>query len=518
MVEAYFRKLIFSLKGKSDLCNHTLEILKNSNKKISKKIIKSANWNLKGVDLQDLIDKNLIKLNAADVDLNLRRAKLREAKRFKKDLEAKLGHIKESIDTLNSIEEMPLRTKPNLLDREVRHEYYEEEKTKAQEMEKKSKDYYLEQKKRKDKIKKHIQELEKVIQEEKLLKQEQLKKQKELKEKEYKTQLVKMHKKKEMREKELEDIKNYDKSFKEIKKIKPLYVQISEKYWKEIEMPELEKRKSELSKKRLMNSISTKQLQEHAKWYENIKQDNLRKSQNEQKTKSIDRKIQSSDSTFTFWKQKLVEEEKQLKEEQKRAQEQRAKMLDKRITYGNFVKQTFLPSIDLSKRSEIEKRKENLASSSKILKSSLIDSGNSSKMLKNSSQNPIPENAIWKPHKFKENPLVPKAALKKEGKIVDYLGELRKVREDTEKEKKEAPQEDDIVQFEWNDEIQNLPEAERIKKIQKESKKLERALKQKEMAMSVTAGTAQSLKYSDDINEMLINSIKAKLSVLEKAS
>ena len=65
-------------------------------------------------------------------------------------------------------------------------------------------------------------------------------------------------------------------------------------------MPELEKRKSELSKKRLMNSISTKQLQEHAKWYENIKQDNLRKSQNEQKTKSIDRKIQSSDSTFTF--------------------------------------------------------------------------------------------------------------------------------------------------------------------------------------------------------------------------
>ena len=95
---------------------------------------------------------------------------MREAKRFKKDLEAKLGHIKESIDTLNSIEEMPLRTKPNLLDREVRHEYYEEEKTKAQEMEKKSKDYYLEQKKRKDKIKKHIQELEKVIQEEKLLK------------------------------------------------------------------------------------------------------------------------------------------------------------------------------------------------------------------------------------------------------------------------------------------------------------------------------------------------------------
>ena len=44
------------------------------------------------------------------------------------------------------------------------------------------------------------------------------------------------------------------------------------------------------------------------------------------------------------------------------------------------------------------------------------------------------------------------------------------------------------------------------------------ALKQKEMDMSVTAGTAQSLKYSDDINEMLINSIKAKLSVLEKAS
>ena len=65
-------------------------------------------------------------------------------------------------------------------------------------------------------------------------------------------------------------------------------------------MPELEKRKAELEKKRMMHSVTTQQLIDHAKWYSTIREDNLKKFKKELDNKSIDRKIKSSDSTFTF--------------------------------------------------------------------------------------------------------------------------------------------------------------------------------------------------------------------------
>ena len=109
--------------------------------------------------------------------------------------------------------------------------------------------------------------------------------------------------------------------------------------------------------------------------------------------------------------------------------------------------------------------------------------------------------------------MIPKPAEKKEAKSVDYLALLRKARED---DGKPEEKDDDIVNFEWDEKIQNLPEEERLKIIKKQSKHLERALKKKELALSNTTATAQSLKFSDDINEMLIGNIKAKLAVLEK--
>ena len=57
-----------------------------------------------------------------------------------------------------------------------------------------------------------------------------------------------------------------------------------------------------------------------------------------------------------------------------------------------------------------------------------------------------------------------------------------------------------------------------MKIIQKQSKKIEKALRKKELAMANTKEPSQTLKYSDDINELLINSIKTKISILEKSS
>ena len=46
---------------------------------------------------------------------------------------------------------------------------------------------------------------------------------------------------------------------------------------------------------------------------------------------------------------------------------EKLKLKDKRNTYAKFVKQMYLPSIDVDKRNEIEKRKLKLASSIKVI-------------------------------------------------------------------------------------------------------------------------------------------------------
>ncbi|OMJ84881.1 hypothetical protein SteCoe_13942 [Stentor coeruleus] len=509
MAEEYLAKQLAALKGKQGLISDIKASLAKVNKKVIK-IFKDKEMKKPKVSLQILIDKYLLKLNAGDVDLNLRRAKLREAKRKKRELEAKLLSVTESIDNLDIINEIPTKMKINLQDSQVRHEFFEEEKQKARQQQKKAQEYYQEQKRRKEKIKEHLVEIDEEIKQERNLKQEQKKLQIQEKKQQYEDQLQKMHEKAEARKKELEDLKSYNVTLKKIKAEKPLFVKLSEKYWKDIEMPELEKRKAELSKKRMMNSISQNQIIDHAKWYETIKLDHKKKFEKDSQSKSIDNKLKSSDSAFTFWKQKYIEEERRIREEQKRMQNERLKMIEKKTTYAKLVKQMYLPSIDEEKKKELEKRKEKLLLEHKS-------------PIKTNEKSPIktmeksPKNAEWVPHKFKPNPLAPKEKVKREAKITDYLEKQRKIREDAEKEQREAGVEDDLVKFELDNEFERLPESEKIKSLKSKAKKFEKELKKREIAMLTNAGTEKGLKYSDDINEMLLSSIKTKLAILEKS-
>lgn len=501
MAEEYLAKQLAALKGKQGLIADIKASLAKSSKKVIG-IFKDKEMKKPKVSLQTLIDKYLLKLNAGDVDLNLRRAKLREAKRKKRELEAKLFSVTESIDNLDKMNEIPTKIKISLQDSQVRHEFFEEEKQKAKHQQKKAQEYYQEQKRRKEKIQEHLNEIDQEIQQERNLKQEQKKLQIQEKKHQYEEQLQKMHEKAEARKKELENLKSYNVTLKKVSEQKPLFVKLSEQYWKDIEMPELEKRKAELSKKRMMNSMSQKQITDHAKWYETIKLSHKKKFEKDSQSKSIDNKLKSSDSAFTFWKQKYIEEERHLREEQKRMQNERLKMIEKKTTYAKLVKQMYLPSIDEEKKKELEKRKEKL----------LLEHKSPIKTLEKS-----PENSEWVPHKFKPNSLAPKEKPKREAKIIDYLEKQRKIREDTEKEQREAGIEDNLAKFELDDEFERLPESEKIKSLKSKAKKFEKELKKREIAMMTNAGTAKGLKYSDDINEMLLSSIKTKLAILEKS-
>jgi hypothetical protein len=500
MAEFYLSKQFYSVQAKAKLVPDLSTFLSSIPPKILSKFKRPLP---PSSFLQPLIDKHLSKLNAADVDLNLRRAKLREAKRLKLMLEGKLQHLADSINTLNAIDDASTKLKPNLKESKQRKEYFAGERAKSKQIEIKSHEYYIQQKQRQEKIKKHLLEIEEEIRKEKELKSEQIKKQKEERDREYKKMLKDMKRKANQRKKEIELQKSYDEGLKKIRGEKPLYLKISEKYVNEVEMPELEKRKAEISKKRLIGSISSQQLNEHAKWYDTLRFEHKKKHKLDVQSLSIDAKAGLSDSTLTVWKQRLIDETKLQRLQKIKEHEKLLQKLDKRANYSHLVKEMNLTTVDEELRKEIEKRKEKQTLSTKLL-SKTPNEGIQEKKFD------------WKPHKFKPNPLIPKAEPRKVGQSVDYLGERRAIREKVEHEIREKGGDPELVQFEWDEGLDQLTDNKRIEILKEKTRKFERMIRKKELALSGPLMTVQNLQVSDNINEMILKSIKTKLAMIEK--
>ncbi|CAG9333214.1 unnamed protein product [Blepharisma stoltei] len=478
--------------------NATSKIISND---FIKKTFSSRTNQSQKFSIKQLIDKSLLKLNSADVELNLRKAKLREAKRLKKQLEAKLSTIAESIEGLNPFEDMEQNPKLNLQNSRVRQEFFNVEKKKSEENTKVVHNYFLEQQKRAKKIKKHIQELEKMIDEDKKAKQVQEEEIKRKKEEQYQSELERMQQKKLQRQRELEEIQKRKQEFEEIKKQKPLFVKIEEKFKSDIEMPELEKRKAELAKKRMLyQPIRQDQLSEHAKWYESLKQEQAQKTEKEITAKKLDFKVRSNSNLSTTWSVKIIEQEKQQKEAQNLANLERLKMIEKKTRYAEIVKEMFSPTIDKFKQQELQERIDKIKNP--IPK-------RAAKTLENTVEENRPEpEKKKKPFKKAKKVSTPPAEPEKEVKVVDYLGERRKQREEYEKE---HPQEDLDLNFNWENELQDAPVQEKIKKIKQKELLIEKKIK----ADLSNPTSVKALQQSASVDNFLIGSIKAKLQVLD---
>ena len=493
MAESLLKKQFSKIKSDPSTKPSITALIQSLSSKVFHKC--KSKFTTRGIDVNDLITKSLKKLDPADVELNLRRAKLREAKRAKRELEAKLVHIKESIDNFSTIDELA-KIKPSLQDSQIRQEYFEEQKQKTKEVKKKVKEYRQEQVKRQEKIEKYIKTLEMQIEHDREKKQKQIEEIETAKKKNYEKYLRKLQEKARMRRKELQESKVLALAQGQKKHEKPLYVKLSEQFWKEVEMPELEKRKEELKKKRIVSSVSSQQLLDHAKWYETVRQEHKKKLEKEMQSMSIDRKVKSSESTFTTWQQKIKNQEKVLKQEKQKGLNDMLKKIDKRSQYSSLVRQMYPPSIDSAKSKEVEMRKLKFAASVSIIKKEIPQT--------------ITETKEWKPHKFNPNPLAPKKEEQKKPKeIIDYL---RKIREDREKDVEEGKSDKNDLKLDSND-LENLSEDQKIKILKKKAKKLEDELRKKEIKY---AKTPINIKESDDINDMLISSIKTKLAILEK--
>jgi hypothetical protein len=447
---------------------------------------------------------------AADIESAIRKKKLQDALKTKQELEEKLSHIKNSINTFDAIkpvqEESPQKKK--LFDKQARAEYYKELELKQKESQRLARKFLEEQQERRARHEEHHRK-----QMELLL-----------------TEDAELSKLKETRQTEIEEIKqNKIKAIKDrlaqrreernklmqigqeelvkVKANKPLHVQIKERYHQEVMMPELEKHKTELAKKRIhFTSVNRQDLQEHAKRYEEMKRDLFERRSQQATQVALDHlaNLASSKhaSKFTY---AIIEEERRKKQQLLNPIEEKRKMIEKQRQYASLIKEIYVPVVDLTKRAEVDGRKGKY-SSSVSAKEERTDLESKAASVSESVPN------AWRPHKFKQNPLITPPQPKKEPIKVDYLGDRRRERETSDVH-------DESKQIDLHSELQgDLTEKGAAARLIQKAQRVELAARRKELSLSTGVTSDAHVEAMGSINDALLSSVKAKLALLDSVT
>jgi len=494
MAHQFLKELYDSSEFKPKVLQRVSEALTPTRQKLSQK--------MKGKELlyksfEELQDRLKLNRNPADIETNVRKSKLQEAKRTKEELQAKLSQVTSSIEILDSLS--PERsTKANLQNKTIRKAYYEEQQKAAEEARNKVKDYHQEQKQRQKKIKKHSEMLKKLEQEDKEMEQKLREQKEKQKEEEYKTYLQKTSEKSQKRKEQIENLKH------KIKKQKGLLTQV-QKEQAEKKIQEKLKQKAEEENKVKYSQDYIEKVSEHAKWYDSIKQDQERRRQQETRNKYIDSAVESVSSKLHSSSRNILLRDKKFQEEKEKANQERLRLVQKRAQYSGIVKEMFTPHVDLKKKQEIQKRIDKLDNSAKIHKKQL--SPNSPKP-----EGPLSKiwsNNTWKPKKIPENSLAPRPKPKRQPKKVDYLNDIKKVREEqVEKMLTDEPQ---ISSY--------STETDNPEKLKEKAQNLEKqALKKEKLLNFAKSQNLKKLEHSYSVDHMIIGSIRNKLAILEQAT
>lgn len=139
--------------------------------------------------------------------------------------------------------------------------------------------------------------------------------------------------------------------------VKPKFVIMEEKYKNEIEMPELERRKLELAKKRQkLGSVGIEEIAEHAKIYKEIAKEAQIRRDREKIKRGIDNTVYNYTSPTKA--SKINYESEAPDEKMRREHDEKVKKSEKIRRYGEIVKELFYPTIDENKRAEMLKAKQ----------------------------------------------------------------------------------------------------------------------------------------------------------------
>ena len=293
--------------------------------------------------------------------------------------------------------------------------------------------------------------------------------------------------------------KNYLKYMKEISEREykkaisqtPLYKKIEESFVANFEIPELEKRKEELRKKHeLFRPINYDQLKVHAKVFD--------KSLSEHSRSRISASQSKSPKKSQFLMRVVEEDQAQMNDERLK-NALKKEMFEKKKKYSEIVKDVYSPSVDLLKQKEMVLIKAKLDNPAPFKQYKDKDKYLFMKLEKTYSQNS---------KKFKENPMVPKKTPKKEITVKDYIEEFRLARK--------RSLSSSYLRGISENELSNIDSPLQKKKLQKKVEMLEMEARKNEIKIGyLSPFNSKSLEVSDQVNSMLVDSIKAKIAILD---
>lgn len=379
---------------------------------------------------------------------------------------------------------------------QIREEHVHEFKQKEEETKDFVKKLQKEQKKREMRLKERDNE-ERIRLEHENKMNERLKQENLLRLEEEKIQRVK--KLKMQSKKRKEEIRNLielgNQEYKKVINSKPFHEKIEEQYFTKVLMPELERHKMELAKKReLLQPINRSAILEHAKRHDQIIEEHDLQKRNVSQEAIYDPSKLRSKYTVAY-----IEDEKKRKNLLEHEGLERKTLADKKKQYADLILEMYQPTIDPAKQLELKLIKEKLQKST-----SKIPRKRSAKSVSAKEGTSDGETQVFKKKKWVKNQMIPEPQKKKDPVKVDWLADKRKGRE-------QHPREDVTGEIDWNS---NLPED----KLKLKVKKLEDEVRKQEIKLQIANPTnKKGIENTEHVSNMLINSIKGKLAILEKS-
>ena len=442
-----------------------------------------------------IIAKYRGKYNPNDFEVGIRKKKLNEAEKAKQDLEAKLQGIKDSITELKDTETQGVR-KLNLMSSELRQDYYESERIKTEEVAKTIRKYGKQQKKLEEAINKNVKRIEK--QQKMQLEEEKYNAQYEifLRKERIKEEREKMLEKKKKRLDEQENLKKSQSQSRLAKK--PLFQIFEEKFNTEIVMPELERRKEELKKKREMfMPIQSDRIKEHREWYESVKEKHKEKFEHDLMRKIKEERTREKSLYEGSFSAKAIDEKRIFQERELRILNEKREKIERMKNYADIAQEMYNPSLDKDNWGLVNKEMKKKKKKEKKLK----------KMKNFKSDGESQEKFEWKPKKFKPNSCIPPKKNMILPKVVDYLAQKRLNRGS-----------EDLARSQHRIDLTKSPDSDftsfDLQKIKKNAMKLEELAHKKSLRITKSPNNLESLHETQSVDDLLIGSIRAKLLVL----
>lgn len=291
-----------------------------------------------------------------------------------------------------------------------------------------------------------------------------------------------------------------DEDYKRVANTVPLYKKMEENYKLQVVLPELEKKKAELAKKRIIyQPMSLEEIKEHAEKYDQFTaQASSHRNKNVHK-RSIEGKIFLSTLPKSQYRETVLQELKERTNYEASEKNKKKELFERRFHYSQLVKEMYQPTIDTNKQRELE-----------IIKEKLKHTQNS-RVTKSVSETGKEGGSSLKKRQWKKNPMVPLVPDQRDAVVVDYLAERRNARKQLPQKKYESL---DIEQ-----ELSGLDNTEKMLKLRKLAKSIEKQAFQEEALLgNIKVDDLKGIERADNVNELLMNSIRAKLALLESTN